>query len=193
VQRVGTADLGVELEGPGALAEPGGLEAGLAAGEGDGPGGKGELVAVPLEGLEARSEGAEQRVVFALRRHLHPVPADLRPGRAPRLGARRRGQELTAEAETEQRHLARQQLPQQRLLLGDPAVPLAFVGVHRPAEDEDRVVAGRVGRRLRTLGQRPLVEHPAGLPDRLGEDARARIALVDDRQDSHPPSLSPPE
>lgn len=140
---------------------------------------------MPLVGLETRGEGPEQGVVFALGRHLHLVPADLGPGGAARLRPGRGREQLPAETEAEQRHVALEQLSQQRLLLGDPAVPLAFVDVHRPAEDEDGVVAERIGRRLRPLRQRPLVELPAGVGDRLGEDAGAGVALMDDREDPH--------
>src|ERR1700749_342297 len=79
VQGVFAADLGVELERPGTLADAATLEADLAAGEGDGIGRQRELVAVPLEGLEGRGEGSEQGVVLSLGRDFHLVPADLRP------------------------------------------------------------------------------------------------------------------
>ena len=64
-------------------------------------------------------------------------------------------------------------------------MPLPFVDVHRPAEDEDRVVVEGIGGRLRPLGRRPLVELATGLGDRLGEDAGPGVALVDYREDSH--------
>jgi hypothetical protein len=53
-------------------------------------------------------------------------------------------------------------------------------------EGGGEVAEQRVGGRLRTLGQRPLVERPSGLVNRLGKHTRARIALVNDREDSHP-------
>lgn len=68
---------------------------------------------------------------------------------------------------------------------------LLFVDVHRPAEDENRVVAERVGRWLPMLSQSPLVELAAGLADCLGEDAGSGVVLVDEGEDPHPSSLSP--
>lgn len=68
---------------------------------------------------------------------------------------------------------------------------LAFIDVHRPAEDQDGVVAKRVSRRLGPLRRHPLVELPANAPDRLGEDARPGIALMDDREHSHRQSFAP--
>jgi len=54
--------------------------------------------------------------------------------------------------------------------------------VHRAAERQDRVVAGRVGGRLRVLRDFPCVEFGAGCEDALGEDAGAGAGLVDDRE-----------
>ncbi len=59
------------------------------------------------------------------------------------------------------------------------------------AEDEHRVVAERVRRRAGLRRQQPAVELGAARVDRLGEDAGAGVALVDDREDSHPGSLAP--
>ena len=63
---------------------------------------------------------------------------------------------------------------------------ILLVGVHGAAEAEHGVVAGRdrsggdVG-----LGTHPRVELDAPRGDRVGEDARAGVALVDDRQGAH--------
>jgi hypothetical protein len=113
------------------------------------------------------------------------VPADLRPPGPSRHRACRLGDELGAEAEPEQRHAALQQPPQERLLASQPGVRGLFADVHRAAEGEDGVVAERVGRRGIALRQHPLVELVAAVADRLGEDARAGVALLDDREDSH--------
>ena len=60
-RRVRRRDLGVELDPPGGPVEPVGLDADRAAREHLGPRRRQALVAVPLEGLEARGERADQR------------------------------------------------------------------------------------------------------------------------------------
>src|SRR6266511_4081623 len=62
---------------------------------------------------------------------------------------------------------------------------LLLVGVHSPAEGDHRVVAGGVGGGLRLLGDQPLIQLVPSRPDLLGEDARAGVALMSYRQDSH--------
>ena len=84
-------------------AEPERLQADRAAGEHDRAGGQRALVAVPLEGLEARGERAEQRVLGAVGVELdrnQPIS-----GSRPAAARRRRLRRATgAEADAEQRH-----------------------------------------------------------------------------------------
>jgi hypothetical protein len=70
-------------------------------------------------------------------------------------------------------------------------VLLAFVDIHRAAEDEDRVVVERLSRWLGPLSQHPLVELTPSVRNRLGENARPGIPLMDDRKHSHRQSVSP--
>ena len=84
-----------------------------------------------------------------------------------------------------------EELSQQLLLRGHPGVLAVRVGVHRAAEGHDGVVAEGVRGRIGGLGDVPLVEPNAAGGNRLGEDARAGITLMDDRQRAHPRSLSP--
>ena len=69
------------------------------------------------------------------------VPADLRRrGRADVRADRARDQ-LRAEADAEERHFAVDRLADERGLVGEPRMLCVLVGVHRAAEDHDRVVA----------------------------------------------------
>jgi NAD(P)-dependent dehydrogenase (short-subunit alcohol dehydrogenase family) len=185
VVRVRLAHLRVELDTPCPLSEAVGLRAGGAAGEHGGARGWDGLIAVPLERAEARRHRADHRVVGGLGQHRHLEPADLGRPRPAHLAARRLGEELGAEAGSEQRHPAVQQFAQEHLLAREPPVLVLLVGVHRPAEGEDRVVARRVARGLGPLGDRPLIEDRAVRAERLREHAGSGVGLVDDGEGAH--------
>ena len=79
---------------------------------------------------------------------------------------------------------------QEKALVAQPAVPVLLVDVHRAAEDEHGAVVLERRRRLRRLGDQPLVELVPALGDRVGEDARRGVGLVDDGEDPHGLSLT---
>ena len=111
-------DLGVELDTPGVATDPVGLQTGLAAGQRGRARGKHDLIAVPLERVEARADRAEQRIGHAGGGELDAVPADLGSGRAARGGALSLGDQLGSEADAQHRR-ARLQRRRKEPLLGD--------------------------------------------------------------------------
>ena len=100
--------------------------------------------------------------------------------------------QLRAEADAEERHFAVDGLAYERGLVGEPGMLGVLVGVHRTAEDHDRVVARRGVERRGVLGDHDPLEPVAALLDEVFEEpAAARGAgLVDDRQDAHAASLA---
>src|SRR5581483_11032263 len=88
-------------------------------------------------------------------------PADLRLGETADLRARRAREQLDAEADAEDRSTLREQLLEPRDLLGEPGVRVFLVGMHRPAEDEIRVVGVERVRRFAIPREAPLVERVA--------------------------------
>src|SRR5205823_706741 len=79
-----------------------------------------------------------------------------------------------------------EQLSQQRLLFCEPRMLVVLVWVHRAAERQDGVVLGCVSRRSVGVRWEPGIEHRISAPDRVGENTRPGIRLVDDRQYAHP-------
>ena len=109
------------------------------------------------------------------------------------LRAHRARDQLRAEADAEERHFAVDGLADERGLVGEPGVLGVLVGVHRTAEDHDRVVAlrGVQRRRRRRRHHDPLEPVAALLDEVLEQPAAARGAgLVDDREDAHAASLA---
>ena len=100
--------------------------------------------------------------------------------------------QLGAEADAEERHLVLDRLADEGRLVGEPRMLGVLVGMHRAAEDHDRVVPLRVVERRGVVVRdaHPL-EPVAALLDEILEQAAAagRSGLVDDREDAHPVSL----
>ena len=178
-------DLGVELDAPDARARQAvGLHADRARGQDHGALGRPRLVAVPVEGLEALGQVPEQRVGASLGGQLDVHPADLRLAGAPGRAARGLRHELGAKADAERRHAATEELGEELLLAAQPRV-------RRPP--------GRRASRRRTRARRPRPSRSGEPPatgthssssapaarTALAEDAGARVALVDDREDPH--------
>ena len=121
------------------------------------------------------------------------MPADLRArGRADARADRTRDQ-LRAEADAEQRHLAVDRLADEVGLVGEPRVLAVLVGVHRAAEHHDRVVVFRSVEGRGVVRDADAVEPVAALLDDVLEQPAAtrRGGLVDDREDAHGASLAP--
>ena len=180
------SDLGVELDSPGDVADPIGLRADRTAGEDRRALRWQGLIAVPLEGLEARRQRPDHRIGSPLLGHLDASPADLRLTRAPRGAPGGLGQQLRAQADRQNRHAIVDHRREEILLEAQPGMAVLLIGVHRATEGEDGVVVGdlelRPGPPLR---EQPLVQlHPA-LGHLVGEDARAGVRLVHDGQRSH--------
>ncbi len=76
-----------------------------------------EVVAVPLERVEALGRPAEHGVVGSLRRQLDVEPADLGARHPPYRRAERLGHELAAQAHPERRHAVREEALEKRVLL----------------------------------------------------------------------------
>ena len=60
-----------------------------------------------------------------------------------------------------------------------------LVDVHRAAEDDHRVVAERIGRRLAALGEQPLVELWPRAAIASAKTPGAGVGLLDYREDAH--------
>jgi len=175
--------LGVELHAPGVAAKPVGLRAGGAAGQLDGPGGQLERVGVPLVGVEAERQAVEHRIAGGAARHLEP--ADLRRLAAVHLGARRRGQQLGAEADAEQRDVRLQRVAQQLDLGAQPRQPAGVADVHPAAEHHDGAERRqRAGHRL-PAGRDPFRQLVPARRGALGKQAAAARAGVQDAEHSH--------
>ena len=188
VVRVRGADFGVELDAPGRLADAVCLDAPRALRQHHRFRGREALVAVPVEAGEAGRHRLDQGIVGTLGRHLDFGPADLGVGHLANLAADGEAEDLGAEAGSEQRGAALDQLGEQQLLEPQPGMVRLLVGVHGAAERHHRVVFPRIGGRLPLIGDVPVVEPDAPLADRLGEDAGPRVVLMDQRQDSHRPA-----
>src|SRR5437867_3134324 len=103
----------MELDPPGVRAEPVCLQTDGALGERDGRRGRADLIAVPLEGLEAARQRGEQRIAAALRHQRDLAPADLRLAGPARRSTAGLGEELRAEADPEQRRVRLEQAREQ--------------------------------------------------------------------------------
>ena len=147
---------------------------------------------MPLERVDAAREGPEHTVGGPLVVQVDREPADLGPGRRPHPRSSCTSHELRAEADAERRHAGRQSPLDERHLAREPRVLGVLVGVHRPAEDHDRVPAPRiVGGRV-ALGDDPAVKVVTSLDDRaLEQPAPARgVGVVDDGEDAHRATVS---
>ena len=133
----------MELHAPRALAEPVGLAGGVVLGEELGARGQLEAVVVPLERLEPGRQDAEHRILSAGRVGLDHVPPHLVASRRPDARPGRAGDQLGAEADAEERHLAVDRVAEEGGLVGEPRMLRVLVGMHRAAEHHDRVVALR--------------------------------------------------
>jgi hypothetical protein len=165
----GGVDLGVELDPPD-VAAPERLQAGGAVRERDCARRQRELVAVPLEAVEARGQRPEQRIFGALRRQLNGDPADLGPhGRLCR-AAGGLGQQLRAEADAEERDLPLDRRADQIGLRAQCRVPRRLLA----AEGDDAVDRVEVRERAEVLLDRA---------ERLGRVAEERLLEVMDDGD----------
>ena len=184
-ERVGRRDLGVELDAPRALADPEGLHAGVAGGEGRRARRRQALVAVPLVRLEARAQMREERVALAGRVS--------RTSRQPISGSRAR---RTSPPAARASSCAPRQTPstgipaesssaRNAISSGDPGVRVGLIDVHRAAEGDHGAVSVPSAGEVVRLGSMPHVELGAGIANRLGEHAGPGITLVADREHPH--------
>ena len=106
-----------------------------------------EAVVVPLEGVDPLRQHADDRIVPAgVVESTSCQPTSAR-GAGPTRAPDRAGDQLRAEADAEERDLARDRPADELGLIGEPGVLGVLVRVHGAAEDHDRVVAlRRVGR-----------------------------------------------
>ena len=142
--------------------------------------GQRERVGVPLVGEEARRQPGEDRVALALEAARHVEPADLRRRAAPDLRARRRRQQLRAEADAEHRHAQLQRVAQQLDLRAHPRQPVGVADVHAAAEDRDRVEVRRRGRERLPGAGHPLGQLvAAGLAALREQAARSTAGMPD--------------
>jgi len=140
---------------------------------------------MPLESRERLRQRAEDGIVAAGLCQLDVVPADLRLWQRADPRARRAREELHAEADSEHRRPAREQLLQPIRLGAKPGMRVVVIRVHRAAEDEYRVIRlERPGRRSAPR-EAPFVEPVAALLDRRREELGACIVAVDDREHVH--------
>ena len=95
---------------------------------------------MPLEGVDALGQDAEHGIGAAGLVHVDGVPADLGARGRADVRADGAGDQLRAEADAEERHLAVDRLADEVGLVGEPRVLAVLVGMHRAAEDHDRVV-----------------------------------------------------
>jgi hypothetical protein len=178
----------MELDAPGRVPEPVGLEADRIAGERHGSVRKLERVLVPLEGLEARGDAGEDWIAFRIGRQLDLVPAYLLIRGGPDVGTGCLRDQLAAQANPEHRHLLDEKALDQRVLFAEPRVVVLLVHVHSASEDEHRIEAlGR--RRRKAVDEVPLQELAVPLANRVGEGARGGVVLMDQREHAHSPSL----
>ena len=135
--------LGMELDAPRALAEPEGLESRLVLREELGAGRELEAVVVPLEGIEPLGQDADDRVGATRVVHVHLAPADLRRPAGPMWAPTERAISC-APRQTPKSGTSRSTASRRNDgLVGEPGMLGVLVGVHRTAEDHDRVVARR--------------------------------------------------
>src|SRR5581483_8300485 len=128
-------DLEVELDAPGALADPVRLDGdALAGGEQRGPGREVVGVLVPLEDRLHRLEEGEQRVARRLGRWADGLEADLSDRPADHLDPARSGKDLRAEADAQVGHPAFNHGPRVLTNLCQVRVLIDLVHVHRAAE-----------------------------------------------------------
>ena len=126
--------------------------------------GSGNLVAVPLERLEARGKVGEQRVLAPPSGgQLDGVPADLGGGRPADLAAAGLREQLGPEADTEHGGAAVEEVRKRASLLQQRRKPV--LDVHRAAEGEGGVVASEV-RRGSAVHRVPLVQLDPARADR---------------------------
>ncbi len=127
-------DLRVELHAPRPVTEPVRLARRRARRELDRAVGDVEAVVVPLERGDARREDAEDGILRGGVRQLDLVPPDLGRARRPDAGACRAGDELGAEADTEDRDAGAEGRLDERGLAGEPLV----LGVLSPGASRPR-------------------------------------------------------
>ena len=88
------------------------------------------------------------------------------------------GEHLRAKADAEHGNLAFEEQPHQLLLVSQPGQHLLLVDLCLGADHDGRVQA--LGGRRRALVRNPFHELVAGDAGRLSEDARRRVAVMDD-------------
>ena len=175
----------MELHAPDAVAEPERLRARRAPCELDRACGHAVGVVVPLEGVEALRERAEDGILARGVGQLDLVPADLGLVGAVHGRVRRFREQLRAEAHAEGRHVEVEQPLEEEVLVAEPGVALLLVGVHCASEDEHCVVRVDGTRRRSAPGERPLVVRVPRVLDDAREQFGPRVCTVDHRQHIH--------
>ena len=153
----------------------------------------GNLIRVPLQGLEPALDAGEQRVLAALGGELDVADADLRRRHRAHLAAHRLGQELGPETDAEDRHAALADGLADGALLGhQPGIGILLPGIHRAAHDAEDIVAVE-RRNLLALVKLDRVPGNPVLGEEIPENAGMLDRDVLKDQDAHGGASSGPE